>query len=194
MASGADSENIVFGEVPVQASIKAAAQATPAELIAMARKIWKQVARSGIAPGDDAGNDKLLEKIQAENKDFNTSFPIVIRWMVQMRRFSSAAFEKYLMKHATAKLDTRRSFLELQAEYLVYVWREDHRNPDEKVVRRYRDSIVEQLLEEDKAFLELQKQVSEEVANQAEKIGQARRAQLLEFLLAQKVAQEAAPQ
>jgi hypothetical protein len=184
--------NFAFGEVPVKASVSSSQRATPAELTEMARQIWRRVTESKVAKEDDAGNDRLLESIQGEYKDFNTSFPLVLRWMVQMRKFNAKAFEKYLMKHATAKLDTREAFLELQAEYLVLLYREEHRHPDENYVRQYRAAIVKQLLEEDKTFLDLQKQVEEDLARQDSAVDHDRRQRLYEYILNQKVAREAA--
>ena len=179
-----------FGEAPVEASVASSQRATPAEIVAIARQIWRRVADSKVAKEDNAGNDQLLEAIQADYKDFNTSFPLVLRWMVQMRKFNAKAFEKYLLKHASAKLDTRQAFLELQADYLVLLYREEHRHPDENFVRRYRASIVEQLLEEDKTFLDMQKQVEEDLARHASDVDRDRRQRLYEYLLAQKVARE----
>jgi hypothetical protein len=150
-------QNFAFGETPVKASLSSAQRATPAELVALARRIWQRVTAANIASEDNAGNDKLLESLQAEFSDFSTSFPIVLRWMVQMKKFNARAFEKYLLKHAAAKLDSREAFLELQADYLVLLYREEHKRPDENLVRRYRSSIIEQLLEEDKAFQKMQK-------------------------------------
>jgi len=183
-----------FGEVPVKASISSAQRATPAELVEIARKIWRRVSESKVAKEDNVGNDQLLESIQAEYKDFNTSFPLALRWMVQMRKFNARAFEKYLLKHASAKLDTREEFLELQADYLVLLYREEHRHPDENYVRQYRTSIINQLLEEDKTFTDIQKQVEEDLARQESDVDCDRRKRLYEYILAQKIAREATSQ
>ena len=182
--------NYSFGEVPVEAQVHSAHRATPEELVAMAKKIWGKVGKSGVAKEDDKGNDALLEQLQAEFKDFNTSFPLVLRWMVQMRQFNAEALKKYLLMHASAKLDTREGFLKLQAEYLVLLYRETHRHPDEGFVRRYRESLVRQLLEEDKSFLKMQKQVEDDLAKQAVDYDIDRRQRLYQYLLAQKIARE----
>lgn len=188
--SNEDAPNFSFGEVPVSASLSSAQRATPAELVALARQIWQRVASAGVANEDNAGNDKLLESLQTEFSDFSKSFPIVLRWMVQMKKFSAKAFEKYLLKHASATLNSREAFLELQADYLVLLYREEHKRPDENLVRRYRSSLIEQLLEEDKTFQKIQKQIEEELASQENVVDQDRRTRLCEFLLTHKVAHE----
>jgi hypothetical protein len=178
-----------FGEVPVQTA-GSTPRKTPAEVIAIANQIWKRVTSSGINKKDTAGADRLLETIQAEFKDFNASFPLVLRWMIQMQKYNSKAFEKYLLMHSSAKLDTREAFLELQAEYLVLLYRAEHHHPDENFVRRYRKSIVQQLLEEDKMFIEMQKQVEKDLEKEGIAIDRDRRQRLYDHILAQKVARE----
>lgn len=189
MADRPNETQFSFGEAHVETP--AAQRATPAEITAIARKIWRQVTSSKVARDDDAGNDRLLEEIQGSFKDFNTSFPLVLRWMVQARKFNAKAFEKYLLKHASAKLDTRQSFLELQADYLVLLYREENRHPDESLVRRYRASIIEQLLEEDKVFIEMQKEAEAVHARNAACMDRDRRQRLYEFILAQKASTSA---
>jgi hypothetical protein len=192
MADRAEPAQYSYGEAPVRASVASSQRATPDQLVAMAFQIWQRIASAKVAKSDDAGNDRLLEAIQADYKDFSTSFPLVLRWMVQLRKFSAKAFRKYLLMHATANLDSRRAFLELQAEYLVLLYREEHLHPDESSVRKYRDSVVETLLEEDKTFLAIQKQVEEDLARVASDMDRDRRQRLYEHLVAQKVARESA--
>ena len=188
---GAMSEavNYCFGEAPVEASVSSQ-RATPAELVAMANNIWRKVTKSGIDEKDTKGTDRLLEELQAEFKDFNTSFPLVLRWMVQLRQYKPKAFEKYLLKHSSAKLDTRKGFLELQAEYPVLLYRETHKHPDENFVRRYREHLVQQLLDEDKVFMEMQKKVEKDLEQEAAEMDRDRRQKLYEYVLAQRVDRE----
>jgi hypothetical protein len=178
--------NFEFGEVPITSTISSSKRATPDELVKLAQNIWKKIKESKVPKDDEAGNDKLLEILQDEFKDFNMSFPLILRWMVQMRKFSSKAFEKYLLKHASVKLDSREAFLELQADYLVLLYRSENAHPDESYVKKYRASIIKNLLDEDKLFLEVQKEVEKDLARDASIIDIDRRAKLYEFLLNQK--------
>lgn len=178
-------ENYVYNEMPVKTTLSSS-HATPDEIVDIAKQIWRKVAESKIAIDDNAGNDQLLESIQTEWKDFNASFPIVLRWMVQLRKFNMRAFKKYLLKHASATLDTREAFLELQAEYLVYLYREEHAHTDETHIRQYRTVIVTQLLDEDKEFLKIQKQVEAELSQQSALTDADRRRRLYEYLIAQR--------
>jgi hypothetical protein len=170
-------------QVPLSANTASAQRATPEELVALAGQIWKEVNESGVLPGDSAGNDALLEDLQKQYHDFSTSFPIVLRWMVQMRVYRPKAMKKFLMKHATATLDTREAFLELQAEYLVMLYRESHERPNELHVRNYKQTVIKQLLDEDKEFLEVQRAVEEDLAKQAKLFDADRRQKLYAHLM-----------
>jgi hypothetical protein len=182
MMTAEEEVNYEFSEVPVSASVTTAQRATPEELVAMAKKIWRAVRDSKVAKADDAGNDRLLGQLQTEYKDFATSFPLVLRWMVQTRTFKAKAFHDYLKLHAAAKITTREDFLRLQAEYVVLLWRAEHPHPDEKVVRRYREDVSKQLIDEDKAFMEIHKRVEADLAVKAGEDDRDRRRRLVEFL------------
>lgn len=182
----------VFDDVPVQASagIATSQRATPDELVEMASKIWGEVRASGVAADDDPGNEALLKRLQEAHKDFGQSFPLVLRWMVQLRLFSPRALRKYLLKHASARLDTREEFLRLQAEYLVILHKEAHPHADESRVKRYRDGVVEALLREDREFMEITRQVEEDMAKTAAAVSAERRQKIYSALLAEKVRRE----
>lgn len=174
-------------ETPVNYSQRS----TPADLIKLGATIWRRVVDSKISPQDEAANDKLLENLQAEFRDFSTSFPLVLRWMVQMRRFSSKSFERFLLKHASVDLKSRESFLRLQAEYLVLLYQEDNPHVSTKKVEKYRESVVKHLIDEDKAFVEIQKQVDEDFKKSTMEINDERKRRLYEYLVSQRVAAEA---
>jgi len=154
---------------------------TPDEIVEIAKNIWKEITESNIKDNDFAANETLLQSLHAKHKDFAMSFPIILRWMVHMRKFSTKALKMYLLKHESAKLDSAEAFLRLQAEYLVIIFRLDNASAhiQESVVHKYREYVVKQLLDEEKEFNEVQA----EVEKQMELDKQASRARLLEQLL-----------
>ncbi|MFA6165759.1 MAG: hypothetical protein WC700_04025 [Gemmatimonadaceae bacterium] len=185
--------NYSFSDVPVTTSVRSSQTATPEQLVEMGRAIWKEVNDAQIAKDDAQRNDELLAALQQKHKDFVTSFPLVLRWMVQMRQFHPEAFRKYLLKHATAQLSTREAFLELQVEYLVLLYRELHPDhPDENYVRKYRESLIRSLMEEDKAFIKIQEDVEAEMSRKKAVNDDDRRRALYAHLMAQKVRKEQA--
>ena len=181
-----ESVNYEFCETDVQANITSAQNATPDELVAIGKKIWKQIQAAKVDQNDFAKSDELLRKIQSEYSDFTTSFPLVVRWAVQARQYSSAAFKKYLINFATKQLKTREDFLENQAEYLIYIYKEKAAHPTKKSIDTYRSHIVAELLKEDAEFKQIQKEVEEQMAVDAAAADKDRRRILMELLLAKK--------
>lgn len=173
--------NYEFSETPVVTSLPQQRK-SPEDILGIAAEIWNKIKKSNIAATDDEKNDKLLAELQKTYSDFNISFPIVMRWMVQMRKYSSKAFEKYLLKHATTKLDSREEFLKLQAEYLTLLKLEESKHPDMAVIHKYKQNVIDMLLEEDKAFMDMHKQVEEEMEKKRVDDDSDRRKMLIEFI------------
>lgn len=186
--------NYEFGEVSVESKVGSTGHATPAEIVEIGRKMWKKIVESKVSVADEAATDRLLVSIQNEFKDFNLSFPLVVRWAVQLRKFNPTALEKYLRLHATADLNSREGFLKLQSEYLVLMFREENsKRHDEKAVQRYREHLQKELLAEDKAFIEAHKLAEEEAAKDAASVDVSRRQNLYKTLMAQKLGDAAKP-
>jgi len=178
--------NYEFCETDVQANITSAQSATPDELVEIANKIWKQIKASKVDQSNFSDCDELLKKIQIEYHDFTISFPIVVRWAVQARQYSSVAFKKYLQQFAVKQIKTREEFLKNQAEYLILIFKEKANHPTKKDIDRYRDHIVAELLKEDEEFKQINKEVEEKMAADAVVADKDRRRILVEHLLAEK--------
>lgn len=200
--------NYVFGEVNVTAGGGPTGEApgiqpklstyteraSLEEIVAIAKQLWGRVKKSGISETDDAGNDKLLADLREDDefRKFATSFPLVMRWIVQARKYNLNALKSYLRKHASADLKTREAFLDLQAEYLVMVYKEEHTHANPKKVKLYRESIVTALRREDKEFTTMNEQVEEEMKTRSKAVDKIRRDELRAMLLAIKIQREAA--
>ena len=163
-----------YAETSVQSSVQTP-RATPEQIVNIANTIWDQIKKSKVDVQDENASEELLTLLQNEFKDFNNSFPLVLRWMVQTRQYSSAALSKYLKKHSTATLDTRESFLRLQAEYLVLLYKENNSHQNGAAIKNYRDSIVKQLLDEDKKFMKLQEIAANELTELQTAVDKERR-------------------
>lgn len=180
-----DDTNYVYGEVAgVEPEFKTHTErASLEDILAIAKEIWARVNSSGVDVKDDAGNDKLLAEVQKEFKDFTASFPLILRWIVQARKYNYNALRKYLMKHAHTELNSREKLLELQAEYLVFIYREEHPRVSTKLIHEYRRRLVEQLHVEDKQFLEMHKQAEKEVEDFNKAVDAERRKEILARLV-----------
>lgn len=169
-----DNEQYIFTESNIQEGTK---ELPLDQLLELADKIWSDVKHN---PGFNK-EEKLSELTDYyfnKYKDFSYSFPIVIRWMIQLGKYNKKAFKKYLFKYKETKITCRKDFAILQAEYLVFLYKEEN-HYDQKYINNYREFIVKQLVEEE----ELHKKVEEEFNDELKKIDREKRERLFQYLL-----------
>jgi len=163
---------------PAQAKITNTDLKSVEDLIRMAEYIYERVRRSGVDPRDDKGNDNLYDDLRLEFRDFAMNYPIVFRWIVQVRQFSSKAFSQYLRKNISNKWDTREDYIRSQADYLVLLFKALNTHYKMSEVREYRKRITEKLLEEDKNFMESYKKAELELEQEEVELKAEREAEL----------------
>ena len=151
-------------------------------VMAMAAEIWDAIKRSGVSEADDDGNDDLIKRLQADYKDFATSYPIPFRWMVQAREYEAGIFEKFILNKTKVMYKDRHEFMTSQGEYLVMLYRRRHPRASGGQLSRYRDSIAKSLKEEDDQFTAAKKE-AEGVVEQSKKDADAdRRRRMVAYL------------
>ena len=152
-------DNYIFTETKCDIN---RAQSLPLDdILQLGNNIWNDV-KTHPDIKDEKKSEELYYKIFNKYKDFGTSFPIILRWMVQMRRYSEKAFKKFLIKYSTANIESKKDFLILQADYVVYLY-EENKHYDKKHVQTYRDFIIKQLLEEEDRIKAIQEELNKEL-------------------------------
>jgi hypothetical protein len=150
------------------------------DLVKLADQIWADVKTHpdfGTTDEKDKEHEDMYYIYFDKYKDFGLSFPIILRWMIQMTKYSSKAFKKFLIKYNTANVSDKKESLILQAEYIVFLYKESQ-HYDEKNVNFYRDYIIKVLLEEHNAHEKIQEEIKQEL----EKIKDEKRIELYEYL------------
>lgn len=165
-------------------------EASLEEITTISKKIWKKALEAKVETLTVAQSDKLLEELQDEFKDFSQTFPLVLRWMIQMKQFNLTIFKSYLKKFSLAAVASREEYLDLQAEYLVMLFRHNSNHPDEKKVQAYRRQLIESLIEEDKSFKEIQKEVEDQMKAEDKEITESLKKKIYSQLLQQGVNKE----
>lgn len=200
-AQGEMPSAIIHGEAPPIRMVSSDARfGTYDDIIKQANAIWEEIKKSPTLASDEKGNDNLLSAMQEKYKDFGISFPIPLRWAVQARVYDSGAFRKFLTYYQTqtktapgtggAVFDTRDRFLEVQAEYLVYIQKAQNPHYDMERLRKYREYVNAQLKKEDKDFAKIQEEVAEALRQSEVEQDKKRRAAIYQALLAERVAAE----
>jgi hypothetical protein len=182
MSNEALKANTVYDEVPVSASVKHNKQASIAEIVAEADTIYTRVKKAGLKEDDEKGIAELLKEVQEDHPDFNSSFPLPLRWTVETGKYRRAAFERYLHYMRGREWKDRADFLRDQGEYLVILTKETNPRYDARLVNQYRQKLVDQLLAEDKEFEEAKKEAEKELKARKEEVDKARRRDLFALL------------
>jgi hypothetical protein len=158
------------------------------EIIAdIAKTIWKKIIEYNlkykITPEIEL---ILLEELRTEYNDFFLSFPVILRWMVQIRQFKIKTFKSYVRKFINTEMKSKIDFLKLQGEYIVMLYRELNPNCSEKDIKKYEDSIIELLLSEDETFKKIEEEAKEELKREEEKLSKERREHIYNMILKKK--------
>jgi hypothetical protein len=188
MSGGARDPYTVRGTVDVQLGPGARAKIggnveSIERVLKVAGEIWMAVRASGVAPEDAEGSAELLKDLGAEYKDFATSFPLALRWMVLSREYDAAAFEKFLRsEHVKAMYKDRHEFMAAQGEYLVTLYKALHPKASARQLTRYRAAVAKSLKEDDEWFMAARDEADAELKRIDQEVDAERRALLREHL------------
>ena len=130
---------------------------------------------------------KLLEELQMEYAHFSLLFPLVLRWMVQMRQFKTQAFKEYLSFFINAEISSRHDFLKVQGEYLVLLYKNMNLNSTKKEIDNYREEIISNLIDEDELFKTIEEEAKIELEQQNNDLQANRRNAIYNAILKQKI-------
>lgn len=170
--------NYIFSEANVKYDNKLPLD----DLLSLADSIWKDVKKDKNIIDTDEELEKKYYEIYNKHHDFGTSFPLILRWMVYMDKYSNKAFKKFLIKYGNSNISNKKEFIIVQAEYLVYLY-EENRHYNKKNVNAYRDFIIKQLLDEEEEI----KKIHEEFQAEVKKTDNNIRKQLYEELINKKL-------
>lgn len=152
-----DDAEYIYTETEVSSDVNHAQSLPIDDLVKLGGDIWNDIKK---LPEDKS--EEVYHAMYNKYRDFGSSFPLILRWMVQIRKYSSKAFRKFLIKYSSAKITTRKDFLILQAEYIVYLY-EENKHHDKNSVNLYREFIIKQLLEEDEKMCNIIDETDKEI-------------------------------
>jgi len=134
--------------------------------------------------------ESLHKKIVEEHKQFASVYAIVVRSIVYSNEFYSEALRRYVNHLTNNPWNTKKEFVERQAEFLVYSFREKYPRCGTSQLAEYKQRVLKGLLEEDKKFDEMAKETTEIVNKEWEGIIDDRRERLHQLLTQMKKKEE----
>lgn len=147
------------------------------EIIAEANKVFSKVQAESYELTDADKADALLTRLREEHKDFALTLPLVLRVMVQMKRYKPKALERYLKKMAVDMKNwkSRQDFIESQADYMIILYKTENPRYNTRRVQEMRADIVKQLLTEEQDFTKMVEEAEKEADELQQKIDRERR-------------------
>jgi hypothetical protein len=179
--------NFVMADSPFETSVTTPRVGVD-ELVTIADDIWAVVRErlGAFPPTDYKSAAALLKEMQDRFKDFTNSFPIVLQWMVNMREYQSKVMRRFLLHHASVEVKSKDDFLDLQGDYLMYMYMASHPHRSQREYLAHRDQMRKMLHDEDREFVRLHDEAEAEVKRRAEKNLAANRADIFRALLREK--------
>ena len=98
-------------------------------VLAEAKDIWRHCrSQHKKFPAEDMESASLLlNNVRECHREFAIAYPIVVRYMCQMREFSASAFKKYLDRIANQAADRNEDdYLNSQVDYVVILYKCRH--------------------------------------------------------------------
>lgn len=176
MSKVEDNAHYVFAETEVKPNVNYAKSLPLDDILSLGNKIWNEV-RYNPDINDEKKSEEIYYSIYNKYHDFGSSFPLILRWMVQMHKYSTKSFKKFLVKYSTADISSKKDFLILQADYIVYLY-EENTHYDKKHINLYREFIIKQLLDEEEQI----KKIDEEMKQELNNIDEEKRKRLYEYI------------
>jgi len=185
-----EDNNIIYTEINVDSKVRVKIPKCVAEnkenqieeIANTAKEIWKKIIEYNLKNKTNTQYE-LLNLLQNEYKEFFLSFPLVLRWMVEMRQFKIKVFKKYLDKFINAEIDSKIEFLKLQGHYLVMLFKDTRPMASEEDIKDYEEKINNYLMIEDESFKEMEEEAKEEIKKESESISKEKKEMLYNEIL-----------
>lgn len=129
-----------------------------------AKNIWDDLhARRKDSKFNNLTLEQQLEFYQNNNKRFAMSFPIVLRYMVQLKMYHEKAFIKFIKKMRAKPYHSKLEFCERQADYVKYLYQELNPHYSTKDSQSIWKQAYDMLADEVKMFNEAEERVKEKL-------------------------------
>lgn len=157
------------------------------DMVTVADSLWQYVREQKLDIVKDADKcDRLYEELAKDYHEFAKTLPIVLRYMVQMKEYSSRALRKYLrktfedMKNYTSMDD----YIESQAgDYLVFLYKETHTHYSSKQISNLATNFRKQIKDENKKLKKYNDEADKKIKELDSRIELERRQKIYERLL-----------
>lgn len=161
------------------------------DLMKVAAEIFTKVKKSRIPVDDFKRLDEQSNKLYTEYNKFAKAYPIVFKYMTQLKKFHPKAFSRYVDMVVARPARSKDDFLEAQSNYVYMLHKALNPRCDEKAAKQLKNNIYKQLKAEDKKFGDDVKKYEAIVEKEEEARLNAKKEELIKILKERKAALEA---
>ena len=153
-----------------------------AEILRKCRQFRKSKKEDGKECTED-DISQLHKRMVKEHSKFAEVYIIPLRSIVIDNVYYDDVMERFVKHLVNHKWDTRKEFVERQAEYMVYLYRRTHPRHGSSEVAKYKQHVLRSLHAENQKWDMYEKEVKEEVEKEMEEILDHRRERIYEALM-----------
>lgn len=107
--------------------------------------------------------DEKLDYYQKRYHSFTVTFPIVLRYMIQLGQYSTKAFRKYVKRMQTNPYRSELEYCERQADYVKYLFMECSNSHNVQDAQKIWQNAYDLLAKEVEIFKQAEEKVKEKI-------------------------------
>lgn len=131
---------------------------------------------------DNVNISDKMSQFQKKYSEFGRTFPMVLRHIVQDRKFYEDVLRRFIRLNQTQPTHSIKEFQERQASYLAMVYRKEHKGCSAKEVARAKNMYVAQLEKEEKHMKDVMDTVQKEREEKRVKFNELKRHEILDII------------
>lgn len=152
------------------------------DVVNEASALWRITRSRKLKLGDLEAADALMNELRKTNPQLCKSYPIVLRYMVQMQEFEPKALHRYLRKIQAKPWKTESEYLDSQADYVVILYQTTHPRWNKTQCSKLWQGVRNMLQHETDLFKQYVDEFDREVSAQEEMFKKASMDDLREFV------------
>lgn len=121
-------------------------EVTVDDVVDEANKIWGEVKKMPVDNLDSV--DRILSDLRRTHREFSISYPIVLRYMVQMKAYSPKALRTFLERMKYHPVRSHDDYLESCVDYITILYKQTQGHWDRREAENVRKNIRQTLFTE----------------------------------------------
>lgn len=168
------------GDLDLKASIRNEKNVTMEDIIEEADQIWSVVRTQKNPTTDEA--EEMLKLMRFKHPEFSKSYPVVLRYMCQMRQYSTKALRQFLLKIKEHPYRSEDEYINAQADYVVMLYKAKTKRWNKRHIENLRKNIRKLLKDEHENFKTKVNEIDEVVKAETEMLSKQHRGEFAEYI------------